>query len=66
MHWSPQEHLVLSIPCLAADPAVIEDIRLVNAVHIRLGGPKRQKWGVFLKGKLVITGQPREKSGDPS
>ena len=66
LDWDPLEHLVLSIPCLAADPAVIEDIRLVNAAHIRLGGPKRQKWGVFLKGKPGITGQPREKCGVPS
>ena len=48
--WSPLEPLVLSIPCLATDPAVIEDIRLVNAAQIRLGGPKRQKW-FFFKGK---------------
>ena len=45
--WDPLEHLVLSIPCLAADPAVIEDIRLVNAELIRLGGPKRQNWIFF-------------------
>ena len=63
--WDPLEHLVLSIPCLATDPAVIEGIRLVNAAHIRLGGPKRQK-GDFLKGNPGITGQPREKCGVPS
>ena len=53
MYRSPLEHLVLSIPCLAADPAVIEDIRLVIAAHIRLGGPKRQN-GFYFEGKTRI------------
>ena len=55
----------LPLPWVSDGPAVIEDIRLVFAELIRLGGPKRQTFN-FLKGKPGITGQPQEKCGVPS
>ena len=46
------------------DPAVIEDIRLVNAELIRLGGPKRQK-GVCWRENQGSPDSPRKNVVSP-